>query len=347
MEPYTHPALIMGLMFGPVMAISSHHWIMAWCGLEINSLSMVPLIAKTYHPRAVEAAIKYFLSQATASYILLLSTVVNAWDQGQWTILLLTDNTSCTAMTVAMAIKLALAPFHLWFPEVLQGSTTMIALLLTTWQKLAPVAILTQCTQNLNPTMLVLLGIFSTIIGGWGGLNQTQLRKMLAFSSIAHMGWLATMITFSTNLTLLTFYVYIIMTSTVFLMINMLKTNNMSTLMTSWTKLPPMNMLMMLTLMSLAGLPPLTGFTPKWLILQELTKQHLTTTATLMALTSLLSLFFYLRISYYATITLPPNTMNSHQMWRHKSMKLTTHLAVSTTLTTFLLPLTPMLITLT
>nr|BAX90080.1 NADH dehydrogenase subunit 2 [Peltocephalus dumerilianus] len=343
MNPNIYPALLINLLIGPIVTMSSSHSIVMWCGLEINSLSMVPLIAKPHHPRATEAAIKYFLIQVTASYILLFSIVTNTWHQGQWDIQSLTNTISQMALTLSMAIKLALAPFHLWFPEVLQGSTMTIALLLSTWQKVAPLTILMQCIQNLNPTILILIGISSTLAGGLGGLNQTQLRKIMAFSSIAHMGWLVSIMPYSTEISLLTFYIYITMTLTMFLMINTMKTNNFTTLMTSWTKIPPMNLFMMLTLMSLAGLPPLTGFGPKWLIIQELTKQHLTATATILALTSLLNLFFYLRISYYATITLCPNTTNSSQQWRHNTLNPTNLLAPATAMTTLLLPLMPMM----
>nr|YP_009113964.1 NADH dehydrogenase subunit 2 [Pelusios castaneus]AGL45233.1 NADH dehydrogenase subunit 2 [Pelusios castaneus] len=345
MNPYARAVIISGLTLGPMITISSNHWITAWSGLEISTLTMIPTIANKHHPRAVEASIKYFLTQTMASYLMLSATLTNAWHYGQWDIQLLTNHISCMTLTMAMSIKLAVAPFHFWFPEVLQGATMLTALLLTTWQKLAPLTILVQCSQNLNTTLLILLGVTSILIGGWGGLNQTQLRKIMAFSSIAHLGWMYTILTFSPKITLLTFYLYVIMTTTTFLTINILQTSNMSTLMTSWTKTPFTNTMMLLNLMSLAGLPPLTGFTPKWLILQELTKQHLTVIATVMALTSLLSLYFYLRISYHTIVTLPPTTCNHHHQWRLNMTNFTPILATLTLLTTALLPLLPTMMT--
>nr|AEX66129.1 NADH dehydrogenase subunit 2 [Phrynops hilarii] len=333
--------ITINLIAGPLLTMSSNHWIMAWCGLEISTLSIIPLIAQQHHPRAIEASTKYFLTQAAASSMVLFSTILSSWDLGQWDVTLTHNNISCTLLTIALAMKLGLAPFHLWLPEVLQGSTTMTALLLTTWQKLAPLTLLMMTFQHLNTSMLLLMGLMSTLIGGWGGLNQTQLRKIMAFSSIAHLGWMIAVITMSPKLALLTFYLYSTMTSAMFLMMNHLKTNTMATVMTSWTKTPSMNAMMMMTLMSLGGLPPLTGFSPKWLILQELTKQHLSIIATLMALASLLSLFFYLRVSYYTTITLPPNSYNYAQQWRHKMYNVKPHLALTSSLSTMLLPLLP------
>nr|YP_010693868.1 NADH dehydrogenase subunit 2 [Graptemys ouachitensis]AFC88660.1 NADH dehydrogenase subunit 2 [Graptemys pseudogeographica]WCD42308.1 NADH dehydrogenase subunit 2 [Graptemys ouachitensis] len=344
MNPHANMIITSSLIMGPLLTVSSNHWILAWTGLEISTLAIIPLIAKQHHPRAIEAATKYFLTQATASTLILFSSIMNAWMLGQWDITQMSNNTSCVVLTTALAIKLGLAPFHFWLPEVLQGATMMTALILTTWQKLAPLSLLVMTSQSLNTPLMLALGLTSALIGGWYGLNQTQLRKIMASSSIAHLGWMTTILTLSPKLTLLTFYTYIIMTSTTFLMIKTLETNMMSVMMTSWTKLPTLNTMMMLTLMSLAGLPPLTGFMPKWLILQELTKQHMFIMATAMALISLLSLFFYLRISYYTTITLPPNSTNYLQQWRHKTNK-KPYLAMMTMLSITLLPITPTLLT--
>nr|YP_009520485.1 NADH dehydrogenase subunit 2 [Nilssonia nigricans]AUZ97260.1 NADH dehydrogenase subunit 2 [Nilssonia nigricans] len=319
MNPHANMIIISSLIMGPMITITSNHWITAWLGLEVNMLAIIPLIAKQHHPRAIEASIKYFLIQASASSLLLFAIINNAWNLGQFNITQLTNTMSSTMMTTALAMKLGLAPFHYWLPEILQGTTTMMTLILTTWQKLAPLTLLMMTNQSLNTPLLTTLSLLSMLMGGWGGLNQTQLRKIMAFSSIAHLGWMIIILTMSTKLMLLTFYTYITLTTTMLLTIKLLETNKMSTAMTSWTKSPTLNTVMMLNLMSLAGLPPLTGFMPKWLILQELTKNHMTIVATTAAILSLLSLFFYLRITYYSTITLSPNTTNYSQQWRHKN----------------------------
>nr|AMM04559.1 NADH dehydrogenase subunit 2 [Nilssonia formosa] len=319
MNPHANMIIISSLIMGPMITITSNHWITAWLGLEINMLAIIPLIAKQHHPRAIEASIKYFLIQASASSLLLFAIINNTWNLGQFNITQLNNTMSSTIMTTALAMKLGLAPFHYWLPEILQGTTTMMTLILTTWQKLAPLALMVMINQSLNTPLLTTLSLLSMLMGGWGGLNQTQLRKIMAFSSIAHLGWMIMILTMSTKLMLLTFYTYIILTTTMLLTIKLLETNKMSTAMTSWTKSPTLNTMMLLNLMSLAGLPPLTGFMPKWLILQELTKNHMTIVATTAAMLSLLSLFFYLRITYYSTITLSPNTTNYSQQWRHKN----------------------------
>nr|BCD55831.1 NADH dehydrogenase subunit 2 [Larvivora akahige akahige] len=344
MNPQAKLIFMFSLLLGTTITISSNHWIMAWTGLEINTLAILPLISKSHHPRAIEAATKYFLVQAVASTLILFSSMTNAWQTGQWDITQLTCPTSCLVLTTAIAMKLGLVPFHFWFPEVLQGTSLTTGLLLSTAMKFPPMTLFFMTSQSLNPTLLVTMAILSAALGGWTGLNQTQIRKILAFSSISHLGWMAIIIVYSPKLALLNFYLYILMTTAVFLILNSINTLKLSTLMTTWTKTPALSAALMLTLLSLAGLPPLTGFLPKWLIIQELTKQEMAPAATIIAMLSLLSLFFYLRLAYCATITLPPHTTNHMKQWHTKnptSMLVSILVAMSITL----LPISPMILT--
>nr|YP_003934211.1 NADH dehydrogenase subunit 2 [Chrysolophus pictus]ACR44496.1 NADH dehydrogenase subunit 2 [Chrysolophus pictus]ADN32856.1 NADH dehydrogenase subunit 2 [Chrysolophus pictus]AWX92106.1 NADH dehydrogenase subunit 2 [Chrysolophus pictus]QIN90677.1 NADH dehydrogenase subunit 2 [Chrysolophus pictus] len=344
MNPHAKLIFSMSLMMGTSITISSNHWVLAWTGLEINTLAIIPLISKSHHPRAIEATIKYFLTQSAASALILFSSLTNAWSTGQWDITQLNHPTSCLVLTMAIAIKLGLVPFHFWFPEVLQGSSMITALLLSTLMKLPPITLLLITSQSLNPSLLTLLAISSALIGGWMGLNQTQTRKILAFSSISHLGWMIIIITYNPHLTLLTFTLYTVMTTTVFLSLNQIKVLKLSTMLISWTKTPMLNATMMLTLLSLAGLPPLTGFMPKWFIIQELIKQEMTPTATIITMLSLLGLFFYLRLAYHSTITLPPNSSNHMKLWRTNKTP-NTPTAILSALSTSLLPMSPLIIT--
>nr|AAL88803.1 NADH dehydrogenase subunit 2 [Ortygospiza atricollis] len=344
MNPQAKLIFIISLLLGTTITISSNHWIMAWAGLEINTLAILPLISKSHHPRAIEAATKYFLVQAAASALVLFSSMTNAWHTGQWDITQLTHPASCLILTSAIAMKLGLVPFHFWFPEVLQGSPLTTGLILSTAMKLPPMSLLFMTSHSLNPTLLTTMAILSTALGGWMGLNQTQIRKILAFSSISHLGWMAIIITYNPKLTLLNFYLYTLMTAAVFLSLNSIKVLKLSTLMTAWTKAPSLSAMLLLILLSLAGLPPLTGFLPKWLIIQELTKQDMAPAATIISLLSLLGLFFYLRLAYCATITLPPHTVSHMKQWRTYKPT-STLIAILTSLSITLLPIAPMVLT--
>nr|NP_443633.1 NADH dehydrogenase subunit 2 [Antigonia capros]BAB70340.1 NADH dehydrogenase subunit 2 [Antigonia capros] len=340
MNPHILAILLFGLGLGTTITLTSSHWLLAWMGLEINTLAIIPLMAQHHHPRAVEATTKYFLTQATAAAMLLFASTTNAWLTGQWEIQQMLHPLPATMITLALALKIGLAPLHSWLPEVLQGLDLTTGLFLATWQKLAPFALLLQLHPP-NSAILIILGISSTLVGGWGGLNQTQLRKILAYSSIAHLGWMILVLQFSPSLTLLTLLTYIVMTFATFLVFKYSKATNINALATSWAKAPALTALMPLVLLSLGGLPPLPGFMPKWLILQELTKQDLAPTATLAALTALLSLYFYLRLTYAMALTISPNNLVGITPWRLPSLQLTLPLTISITATTLLLPLTP------
>nr|AUR33578.1 NADH dehydrogenase subunit 2 [Colluricincla harmonica]AUR33588.1 NADH dehydrogenase subunit 2 [Colluricincla harmonica]AUR33603.1 NADH dehydrogenase subunit 2 [Colluricincla harmonica]AUR33644.1 NADH dehydrogenase subunit 2 [Colluricincla harmonica]QBO23971.1 NADH dehydrogenase subunit 2 [Colluricincla harmonica] len=342
MNPQAKLIFSISLLLGTTITISSNHWVMAWTGLEINTLAILPLISKSHHPRAIEAATKYFLVQATASALVLFSSMTNAWHTGQWDITQLTHPTSCLILTTAISIKLGLVPFHFWFPEVLQGSSLITGLLLSTAMKFPPITLLFMTSSSLNPTLLMTMAILSVALGGWMGLNQTQVRKIMAFSSISHLGWMSIIIVYNPKLTLLNFYLYTLMTAAVFLAFNSTKTLKLSTLMTAWAKTPSLSGILLLALLSLAGLPPLTGFLPKWLIIQELTKQDMAPAAMILSLLSLLSLFFYLRLAYCATITLPPHTTNHMKQW-HTNKPTNILIAILTTASITLLPISPMI----
>nr|BAO08833.1 NADH dehydrogenase subunit 2 [Garra orientalis] len=347
MNPYVLATLLSSLGLGTTLTFASSHWLLAWMGLEINTLAIIPLMAQHHHPRAVEATTKYFLIQATAAAMILFASTTNAWMTGEWNINDLSNPVACTMLMTALALKIGLAPMHFWMPEVLQGLDLTTGLILSTWQKLAPFALITQTAQTIDPLMLTLLGIMSTLMGGWGGLNQTQLRKILAYSSIAHMGWMIIIVQYTPQLTLIALGTYIIMTAAAFLTLKMLFATKINTLATTWSKTPILTSTAALVLLSLGGPPPLTGFLPKWLILQELTKQDLPIVATAMALTALISLYFYLRLCYAMTLTISPNTINSTTPWRAKTTQTSLLLALFTVTSLGLLPMTPAILTLT
>nr|YP_009455682.1 NADH dehydrogenase subunit 2 [Iriatherina werneri]BBC27388.1 NADH dehydrogenase subunit 2 [Iriatherina werneri] len=345
MNPYILMTLTFGLGLGTMITLTSSHWLLAWMGLEMNTLAIIPLLAQHHHPRATEATTKYFLTQATAAAMLLFASTTNAWLSGQWEIQQMTHPLPTMIITLALALKIGLAPLHAWLPEVLQGLDLTTGLILSTWQKIAPFALLLQINMP-SPLMLVVLSLLSIMVGGWGGLNQNQLRKILAYSSIAHLGWMLLILQFSPPLTLLNLSLYLIMTTSLFLSFKANKTTTINALATSWAKTPTLTLLTPAILLSLGGLPPLTGFMPKWLILQELTKQDLVPAATIAALSALLSLYFYLRLSYAMTLTTSPNTVINSTPWRLPSNQLSLPLSISAALTICLLPLTPTILAL-
>nr|AIL52171.1 NADH dehydrogenase subunit 2 [Altiphylax stoliczkai] len=342
MNPLIQSLLITSLATSTIITMSSNHWLLAWLGLELNTLSILPIIIKPHHPRATEAVTKYFLIQAAAAALILCASTTNAWQTGQWSIINTPSSATTMILTIAIMLKLGLAPAHLWYPDVLQGSTMITALVISTWQKIAPLTLLYMTHNHLHTNTLLLIGLTSTLIGGWAGLNQTQTRKIMAFSSIAHMGWLVVALTLSPGLATLTMIMYMLMTTMMFISLSSTMTKTISDMGMTWPLSPTLMATTMMTLMSLGGLPPLTGFMPKWLILKELTMMTLPLLSTLLLLASLPSLFFYLRMTYLITLTVSPTTTNTEHNWRFKT-NLKPNLTLTTTTALMLLPLAPAL----
>nr|ACY36801.1 NADH dehydrogenase subunit 2 [Crocidura batakorum] len=344
MNPMIFIILLGTIMLGTSIVMTSSHWFMTWLGFEMNMMAIVPILMKKYSPRSMEAATKYFLTQATASMILMLAIIINLMTSGQWTIMNMENHTASLLITLALTMKLGLAPFHFWVPEVTQGVSLSSGLILLTWQKIAPLTLLYQIHPSINTNLLLTMALLSIMIGGWGGLNQTQLRKIMAYSSIAHMGWMMMIMIYNPNLSLLNLFIYIIMTSSMFTLLIFTSTTSTLSLSLTWNKTPTITILSLIILLSLGGLPPLTGFMPKWMIIQELTKNNSVILPTLMAILALLNLFFYTRLTYSTTLTMFPSINNTKLTWQFQSTNILPMMLPLITISTLALPLTPLFI---
>nr|QCT05269.1 NADH dehydrogenase subunit 2 [Microgale taiva] len=343
MKPLITLTIYSTLISGTLTAMISSHWLMTWIGLEMNMFAIIPLIMKSHTPRATEAATKYFLIQASASMMLLMSASLNFMLTGQWTLTNLDSTMASTILLISLMMKLGMAPFHFWVPEVTQGTPLPIGLIILTWQKLAPLSIMYQIAPSLDLNIILLSAILSILIGGWGGLNQTQLRKIMAYSSIAHMGWMAAVLTFNPSLMLLNLIMYIIFTLAMFTILMNCHTTSTATLSMAWNNNPMMITMLLTVLMSMGGLPPLSGFIPKWLIIDELIKSQNIILPTGMAVMALLNLYFYMRLIYSSSLTLFPSSNNIKFKWKISTPHNTLLLPTMLTLSSMIIPITPMI----
>nr|UZC29863.1 NADH dehydrogenase subunit 2 [Microtus richardsoni] len=344
MNPITLMIIYMTITAGPMITMLSSNLFVMWIGLEMNLLALIPLMVSNPNPRSTEAATKYFLTQATASMMLLLSILMNFKQLGLWTFLPDTHNIIMTMTFISLAIKLGLAPFHSWLPEVTQGIKLNVGIILLTWQKVAPLSILSQFYELMNHNLLILSAIISVLIGAWNGLNQTQTRKILAYSSIAHMGWMVSILPYNPSLTTLNLLIYIMMTIPLFIMFHTHSFTSITSMSLMWNKMPMALPMVSLILLSMGGLPPLTGFLPKWAIITELMKNNNLPLASLMAMTALINLFFYTRLIYSTSLTTFPSNNNS-KMFNHQSFtKNNIMLSPTTIISTLMLPLSPLLL---
>nr|ALO77392.1 NADH deshydrogenase subunit 2 [Agrilus sp. AGR01] len=290
------------LMAGTLVSISSNSWLGVWMGLEMNLLSFIPLMNNSKNPRSTEASLKYFISQALASMVLLMAMMINSVYSDLSSNLLLKEM-PCMWMTTALFIKMGAAPFHFWFPEVMEGLSWMNALVLLTWQKIAPMAVLMYL--NTNEIFMITVIITSTIIGGLMGLNQTSMRKIMAYSSINHISWMLSAMMFSESLWKWYFIIYSAMNLLIVWTLNKLNISSTPQITMMSTMNPSLKIFFVLNFFSMGGIPPFIGFLPKWFTIQSLATNQMYLMACLMIIITLITLYFYMRI------VIPPVNMTN------------------------------------
>lgn len=194
-----------------------------------------------------------------------------------------------------LLLKRGAAPFHFWFPGVIEGLRWINRLILITWQKIAPLMLI---SYNINYNFFLISIILSIIIGSLGGLNQTSLRKLIAFSSINHLGWILIAIINNELLWLTYFLLYSILSISIVLMFNNFKLFHFNQIFNFSIINPSIKFFIFLNLLSLGGLPPFLGFLPKWLVIQNLVELNQIFLLFIAVCLTLITLYYYLRISY-------------------------------------------------
>nr|QBF00376.1 NADH dehydrogenase subunit 2 [Stegana sp. 3007 JL-2019] len=284
------------MMSGSMITISSNSWLSAWMGLEINLLSFIPLMSDNNNNLlCVEASLKYFLIQALASTVLLFSIIL----------MMLKNNINYEINTFylmsmilsSLLLKSGATPFHFWFPSIMENLSWMNCLLLMTWQKIAPLMLI----SHVNMKFLLMLSItLSVLIGSLGGLNQSSLRKLMAFSSINHLGWMLMALNTTESIWFIYFLIYTFLSFTLTFMFNNFKIFHLNQMFLLFFNSKILKFILFMNFLSLGGLPPFLGFLPKWLLIQQLSLDNQYFMLTILMMSTLITLFFYLRICYTA-----------------------------------------------
>nr|YP_010430998.1 NADH dehydrogenase subunit 2 [Aedes vexans]USS60615.1 NADH dehydrogenase subunit 2 [Aedes vexans] len=282
------------LISGSLITISSNSWLGAWMGLEINLLSFIPLMNEgKKNLMTSESSLKYFLTQAFASSILLFAIILMMlFFNSNW---MMNNNFNNLLILSTLLLKSGAAPFHFWFPGVMEGLNWINGLILMTWQKIAPLMLI---SYNLNYNFFLISILLSMIIGSLGGLNQTSLRKLMAFSSINHLGWMLMAMLNNELLWFTYFILYSILSMSIVLMFNNFKLFHFNQIFNFSLMNPSIKFFMFLNLLSLGGLPPFLGFLPKWLVIQNLVEMNQMFLLFIAVCLTLITLYYYLRMSY-------------------------------------------------
>jgi NADH-ubiquinone oxidoreductase chain 2 len=262
---------------------------MAWIGLEINLIRFAPLLINKITNQSVEAAIKYFLIQAIASTILIFSTLLTHY---LFSINLNQDLYG--VITLALTAKAGLAPLHYWFPQVIELTNWFQSILIITWQKIAPLVLLSYSFNN----FVYIIIISSALVGSLGGINQMFIKKIITYSSIAHSAWILTILQVNEFIWLFYFVGYSFISILIIIICLDLSVISIKKLFISsnsyFNKL-----IISINFLSLAGIPPFLGFFIKIraLIIILNNKYRILILITLIT-SSFISFYFYLRIIY-------------------------------------------------
>ena len=310
---------------GMMVMISANHFLTLYLGLEVLSLSLYAMVALQRDSAvATEAAMKYFILGALASGLLLygmsmlygatgsleLGAVANAIKSGSADKNLLVFG--LVFVVSGLAFKLGAVPFHMWVPDVYHGAPTAMTMLIGSAPKLAAFAFVARIlVEGLQPLvqhwsgMLVILAIASMALGNITAIAQTNLKRMLAYSTIAHMGFMLLGLVsggvegYGTSM----FYavVYVMMSLGAFGMIMLLsregfESDNLDDFKGLNQRSPWLAFLMLLLMFSMAGVPPTVGFYAKFSVLNAVVEAGHVWLAVVAVMFSLIGAFYYLRI---------------------------------------------------
>nr|QZZ18202.1 NADH dehydrogenase subunit 2 [Burara oedipodea] len=278
------------LIMSTLISISSNSWLGCWIGLEINLLSFIPLISNSNNLMSSEAALKYFLTQAIASINFLFTILLKLIFLKNFEI----NNLFSIMINSSMLMKMGSVPFHFWFPNIIEGLSWLNCFILMSWQKITPMILL---SYYMNKNFLFFVMMINTIVGSIGGINQVSLRKLMSFSSINNLGWMLASILISENLFFFYFIIYTFLISIIcffFYILNIFFINQLFIFNMNFL----LKFVMFMNFLSLGGLPPFLGFFPKWIIINFLILKKFYIISFIFILTSLITLFYYIRIIY-------------------------------------------------
>ena len=321
---------ILALMsiLGMMVMVSGHSLLTLYMGLEIMSLSLYALIASARDRSvAIEAALKYFVLGAIASGLLLygmsmiygitgsldiaqISNFARASTLASQQTLIL--NFGLVFLVIGVAFKLGAVPFHMWVPDVYQGSPTSVTMFLSTVPKIAAIALLIRLLidglgdlQHYWSDLLMIIAVLSIALGSLVALMQSNIKRMLAYSTISHIGFV--LLGFVTGVVegygAAVFYVlvYILMSLAAFGSIIVLNKNGFEADQISdyqgLSKHSPWFALIILVVMlSMAGVPPFIGFYSKLFILQQVIAEGYVILAVIAVVFAVISAYYYLKI---------------------------------------------------
>ena len=317
-----YPILLLSSILGMSIMISSNDLIVFYMGLELQSLALYVLASfKRENPLSAESGLKYFVLSALSSGLLLYGCSLIYRYAGSTNFDIISSNINSVNygltlgivfILVGLAFKISAVPFHMWAPDVYQGSPTSVTIFFAILPKIAALTVFIRFLYipfiNLIDqwqVIIIFLSIASMIFGAVAAIGQKNLKRLMAYSSISHMGFALAGLAVGTNegiqSSITYMSLYVIMNLSFFSSLFMLKINQkyyetIDDLSGLSKNHPMLSLAMLVSLFSLAGIPPLAGFFAKFYIFMAVIEQEMYFLAIVGLLSTVVAAFYYLRI---------------------------------------------------
>ena len=341
--------------------ISSYDLIVFYLGLELQSLSLYILAAfKRNEEKSTEAGLKYFILSALASGLLLYGCSLIYGFSGSTNFKIISQNLNesnigavfgIVFIIVGLAFKISAVPFHMWTPDVYEGSPTSVTSFFALVPKIAALTVFIRFmyVPFINvidqwQTIIIFLSIGSMILGAVAAIGQNNIKRLMAYSSIGHMGYALAGIAVGNESgvqsSIIYLSIYLVMTLGAFCCIFMIKKENnyyenINDLSGLSKNHPLLSLSFLIILFSLAGIPPLAGFFAKFYIFMSVIESEMYILAIIGLLTTVISAFYYLRVIKIIYFDKPKNNFDEIYDW---GLKITLTLSSILVLTYFIYP---------
>ena len=341
-----YPIIILASTLGMILMISSYDLIVFYLGLELQSLCLYILASfKRDDERSTEAGLKYFVLSALASGLLLYGCSLIYGFTGSTNFEIISENLSegntgavfgMVFIIVGLAFKVSAVPFHMWTPDVYEGSPTSVTSFFALVPKIAALTVFIRFmyVPFINvishwQTIIIFLSIASMILGAVAAIGQSNIKRLMAYSSIGHMGYALAGLAPGTNAgiqsTIIYLTIYLVMNLGAFGCIFMMKRENVFyekiNDLSGLSKNHPMLALgFLIILFSLAGMPPLAGFFAKFYIFMAVIEAKMYTLAIIGLVTTVVSAFYYLSIIKVIYFDKPIEPFEENYDWGLKTL---------------------------
>jgi NADH-quinone oxidoreductase subunit N len=299
------PILILIVALSSLLLVSSINWFSIYLAIELQTLTLFILVAlKRDSAYSTEASLKFFVLGAVSSGLFLFGCVLLYGVAGTTSVQEINSNLTADVgkilVTISLLFKLSVVPFHMWAPDVYEGSPTIITALLTTVPKIGVFSILVQVGPVTN--VVLICAVLSIVYGAIGALNQTKVKRLLAYSGIGHMGFILFGVAIgsfeSIQAGLIYMIIYVIMSIcsfSILLSLNLTKDFIIEVKELSRNN-PVVGGTLALTFLSTAGIPPLAGFLSKWLVLLSGVSSGYYVISLIVVVSSVIAGVYYVRV---------------------------------------------------